>query len=126
MKNLMKLSLMLLLVGGVTGLVFANQACKGDDYTIMISPRTLVLSSGCDTITIHSNIPYSAVLTDTVAVNGVPAGSTGVDDCGDLVVKIAVADLADILQPKQTVTLTLTGDLADGTSFAVDGTINVR
>ncbi len=125
MKNLTKLSLMLLLVGAVTGLVFANQACKGDDFTIMISPRTLVLSSGCDAITIHSNIPYNEVITDTVAINGVPA-ATGVDDCGDLVARVAVADLADILLPGQTVTLTLTGDLTDGTSFEVDGTINVK
>ena len=93
MKNLVKLSITCVLLAAMTGLVFANQACQDDDLNIMISPNTLVLDSGCNMITIHSNIPYMLVDTATVAVNGVPADGVGVDDCGDLVVKIKVTTL---------------------------------
>jgi hypothetical protein len=128
MKNLVKLSIVLLLVGCFVGLAWANKACQtpDGDFSIMISPRTIVLSSPCDTITVHSNIPYGDVDVTTVAINDAPVLATFADDCGDLVAKIGVDDLADSLAPGEVITLTLSGTLVDGTEFSVANTITVK
>lgn len=128
MKNLLRLSIVLLLVGCFVGLAWANKACETPDgsLNIMISPKTIVLSSPCDTITVHSNIPSGAVDVTSVVINGVDVPFTKTDDCGDLVAKIGVDALAEFLEPNQDVTLTLSGLLVDETAFAVDETITVR
>ena len=128
MKNLVKLSIVLLLIGCFVGLAWANKACETPDgvFNIMISPNTLVLSSPSDVITVHSNIPYGAVVATSVAVNGVDVPFTKADSCGDLVAKIGVADLAEFLQPDTVVTLTLSGLLKDDTVFSVDETITIK
>jgi len=128
MKNLVRLSIVSLLIGCFVGLAWANKACEtpNGEFNIMLSPKTIVLSSPCDTITVHSNIPYGAVIATSVAINGVDVPFTKSDDCGDLVAKIGVDDLAEFLQPNQVVTLTLSGVLVDGTEFAVDETITVK
>ena len=128
MKNLVKLSIVLLLIGSVAGLAWANKACETPDgsFNIMISPNTLVLSSPSNVITVHSNIPYGAVVATSVAVNGVDVPFTKADSCGDLVAKIGVAALAEFLQPDTVVTLTLSGLLKDDTVFSVDETLTVK
>ena len=128
MKNLIKCSIVFLVIGSVVGLAWANKACQtpDGDFNIMISPRTLVLSSPSDVITVHSNIPYGVVIATSVAVNGVDVPFTKSDSCGDLVAKIGVDDLAEFLQPNQVITLTLSGMLIDETTFAVDETISVK
>jgi len=128
MKNLVVLSIVFLVVGSVAGLAWANKASQTPDgsFNIMISPNTLVLSSPCDVITVHSNIPYGMVVAASVAVNGVDVPFTKADSCGDLVAKIGVDDLIDFLQPNQVVTLTLSGTLVDGAEFAVDDEITVK
>ena len=128
MKNLVSITIVLLLVGSLVGLAWANKACETPDgeFNIMISPSTLVLSSPCDVITIHSNISYRTVVATSVAVNGVDVPFTKADSCGDLVAKIGVDDLADFLEPDEVITLTLSGLLTDDSEFAVDGTLRVR
>ena len=126
MKKLVTIAL--LLVVGLGSLSWANKACETPDgeFNIMISPNTLILSSLCDTITVHSNIPYGAVVTESVAIEGVDVPYTKADSLGDLVAKIGVDDLAGFLQPGQSVTLTLSGLLVDGTEFSVGGIITVK
>jgi hypothetical protein len=128
MRNLIKCSIVLIVIGSIAGLAWANKACQtpNGDFNIMISPSTLVLSSPSDVITVHSNIPYGAVIATSVAVNGVDVPFTKSDSCGDLVAKIGVNDLAEFLQPDQVITLTLSGMLIDETTFAVDETISVK
>ena len=129
MKNLVRLSIVLLLVGCFVGLAWANKACEtpDDSFNIMISPKTIVLSSPCDTITVHSNIPFGAVFEGSVAINDIDECTTFADDCGDLVAKIGVEALAKFLEPGEIITLTLSGILTeDGTGFTVDGTITVK
>ena len=128
MKNLVKFSIVLLLVGSVVGLAWANKACETDDdsWNIMISPSTVVLSSPSDVITVHSNIPYRTVVATSVAVNGIDVPFTKSDSCGDLVAKIGVADLAEFLQPGQSATLTLSGVLINGDTFSAAETVTVK
>ena len=127
MKNLVQLCIILLVVGCFVGLAWGNKACETPDgaFDIMISPKTIVLSSPCDTITVHSNIPFDDV-DGSVAINGVDARATFPDDCGDLVAKIDIEALAEFLTPGPDVTLTLSGLLDDGIAFAVDETITVK
>jgi len=128
MKNLIKLSIVLVVVGSIAGLAWANKACQtpDGDFNIMISPATLILSSPSDVITIHSNIPYGVVIAASVAVNGVDVPFTKADSCGDLVAKINVDDLSAFLTPNHVVTLTLSGLFMDETAFAVSETINIK
>jgi len=130
MKKLIGLSIVLILMTSLIGLAWANKAHQDyggtDEFCIMISPSTIVLSSPCDVITVHSNIPYAIVDAASVAINGVDVPFTKADDCGDLVAKIGIDALADFLQPGRIVTLTLSGQLDDGTEFAVDETITVK
>jgi len=128
MKNLVRLSIAFVLVGSFVGLAWANRACETPDGTfdIMVSPKTIVLSSPCDTITVHSNIPYGAVVVTSVMINDVEVPFTKADDCGDLVAKIGIDALASFLTPNQDITLTLSGLLVNGNIFAVDETVAVK
>jgi hypothetical protein len=128
MKNLAKLSIMLLFIGCFVGLAWANRACEtpNDAFNIMLSPSTIVLSSPCDTITAHSNIPYGTVIATSVAINGVEVPFTKADACGDLVAKIGVDALDEFLKPGEVITLTLSGLLTGEIPFAVDETITVK
>ncbi len=91
MKNVAKASVVLLVVGSVVGFAWANSAVDSDGPAIMVSPRTVVLRSGCDQITVHSSIPARIVDTAQVTVDGVDVpASFWADDCGDLVARIGV------------------------------------
>ena len=90
MRNVAKVSVVLLVIGSVVGFAWANSAVDGDDPAIMVSPRTVVLRSGCDQITVHSNIPFSLDDEASVAVDDdVVDADFWADDCGDLVARIA-------------------------------------
>ena len=114
----------LLMAAISTGLVMANKASDGEGFIITISPKTLVLSSPDTIVTVHSNIPYASVNTATLTLNGLSATYTKADACGDLVVKFGRADVQGIVEPG-IATLTLSGDLKDGSTFNVSDTITV-
>jgi len=116
-----------LMVVVCTGLVMANKASDSKGFCITISPKTLVLSSVDTIVTVHSNIPYLTVNTDSLTLNGIPAEYTKADACGDLVVKFGQADIKNIVEPgTTTLTLTLSGNLIDGLYFEASDTITVR
>jgi hypothetical protein len=114
-----------LLVVVCTGLVMANKANEGDEFCITISPNTLALSSEDTIVTVHSNIPYSSVNTVGLTLNNITATFSKADACGDLVVKFGRADVKGIVEPG-IATLTLSGELKDGSDFAVSDTITVK
>jgi len=108
-----------------TGLVMANKASDGEGDCITISPKTLVLSSEDTIVTVHSNIPYSSVNTVSLTLNDIPATFSKADACGDLVVRFGRSDVKDIVEPGLA-TLTLSGELKDGSGFDASDTITVR
>ena len=116
----------ILLMGAVgTSLVLANKATDGDGFCITISPKTLVLSSEDTIVTVHSNIPYGYVDTATLTLDDIRATFSKSDACGDLVVRFSRADVKGIVSPG-TATLTLFGELTDGSPFKASGSIIVR
>ena len=88
--------------------------------------HTVLFSSVEDTIvTVHSNIPYVSVNTVSLTLNGISATFSKADACGDLVVKFGRADVKDIVEPG-IATLTLSGELKDGSPFEASDTITVK
>ena len=89
---------------------------------IQLAPQTLVLSSGGDQLTIHTDFPYL----DAVSVN-LYVGNTGVDvetwddDCGNLVVRCSKDDVKPIVGDFDgrftTVTVTLTVNSASASEI---------
>ncbi len=114
-----------LMVVACTGLVMANKATDGEGDCITVSPNTLVLSSPDTIVTVHSNIPYASVNTVSLTLNGIPATFTKADACGALVVKFGRADVQGIVVPG-IATLTLSGELKDGSPFEASDDITVR
>lgn len=108
---------------GMSGLAFGNKAVKGEDPAMMVSPQTIVLAK-VDTVTVHTNIPASAVVGESVTLEGAAAVAVWADDCGHLAARFAVADLG--LEPARAVTLTLSGSYVAGGTFAVPDTVRVK
>ena len=123
-KSYFVTAVILMVVVG-TSLVMANKASDGEGDCITISPKTLVLSSEDTIVTVHSNIPYASVNTVSLTLNGISANFSKADSCGDLVVKFGRADVKDIVEPG-IATLTLSGELKDGSPFEASDTITVR
>ncbi|MBN1125208.1 MAG: hypothetical protein JXA82_09375 [Sedimentisphaerales bacterium] len=110
----------------IAGIVIANQSNQGDGINITISPNTLVLDNDGGSVSVHTNIPFGSVNTDTVFLEGITPYLCKADSLGDLVVKVDTADVKAIVSPGQ-VTLTLTGKLIDGDiPFQASDTITVK
>jgi len=114
---------LLILIG--TGLSIANKQNEGVGICITISPNTLVLDGQAGSVSVHSNLAISLVERSTVRLEGITPYLTKADSLGHLVAKFRTDEVKAIVTPGQ-VTLTLTGRLKDGTSFAASDTITVR
>ncbi len=125
MKKLILITTIIFIAAAGTGFVMANKANSSDVFSITISPKTLFLGSQDTIVTVHSNIPYVLVNTLSLDLNGIPASYTKADACGDLVVKFDREDIKGIVEPG-VAKLTLSGQLKDGSLFAVSGTIVVK
>ena len=111
-----------LVIIGLAGIAAANKAVDGPVPSMMVSPNTIVLDK-VSTITVHTNIPYSAVDPDSITLDDVVATGVFWDNCNHLVAKFRVADLG--LTPGQ-VTLTLEGTTIDGESFSATDQVRVK
>jgi len=106
---------------GFAGLTRGSNAVVSEEPAIMASPSVIILSK-VTSVTVHTNIPLSAVVPDSVTLNGEAPLGVWADSCGHLAARFAVADLN--LKPGRA-TLTLCGDLADG-GFAADDIVTVK
>ncbi|UCH35133.1 MAG: hypothetical protein JSV65_01915 [Armatimonadota bacterium] len=107
---------------GLAGIAMANSAVDSDEPAMMVSPSMIVLAK-VDAVTVHTNIVASSVESGSIDLDGAAPIGVGVDSCGDIVLKFAVADLD--LEPGL-VTLTLSGDLKDGSSFSATDVVSVK
>ncbi|MBN1508282.1 MAG: hypothetical protein JW955_15650 [Sedimentisphaerales bacterium] len=111
-----------LLATGLAGIALANGALESDTPAIMVSPNTIVLAK-VSTVSVHTNIPAAAVVPGSLDLDGVAPTSVYVDNLGHIAAKFAVVDLD--LSPGP-VTLTLSGDLTDGTCFSASDVVTVK
>lgn len=127
MKKLLVSVAALCLVGGVFVGDALSEGANGDVeiINIKISPNTLVMRSPGTWVTVHADIPYSVVVGATVELNGIPAGLTKADDCGNLVAKFTQTEVKAIVAAPSA-TLTLTGTTVNGVDFAGTDTISVK
>ncbi len=102
--------------------VAGSGAVDGDEPAMMASPSTVVLAK-VSVMTVHTNIPAVTVDPGSLTLNGAPALSVGVDNCGHIVGKFAIAELG--LEPGQA-TLLLTGDYLEGGSFTAVDVVTVK
>ncbi len=122
MKNVVKLSVVFLVIGSAMGLVWANNGVGDESPAIMVSPSTIVLAK-VDTISVHTNIPAAAVVDKSLLLNGVAPTHVYKDALGHVAAKFAVADL-DLVPGEAT--LTLSGDFVGGDSFNASDVVRVK
>ncbi len=94
------------------------------EITITVSPRTLVLGSQGEWVTVHADIAYSQVDTVTLLLNDVEVSMTKSDANGSLVAKFELDSVKDIVAPPEA-TFTLEGRTHDGAGFAGSDTVRV-
>ena len=88
------------------------------DLPIYVGPSTICLSAPCTCVTIHATVPAADVIEAAVKVNEtvVTIVDTFADNRGNLVVKLAFADVVAALgaPPSPSATISLTVALAGG------------
>jgi hypothetical protein len=114
----------------VLGLILGLSAEARADTVInvKISPQTVNLQFQGEWVTVHTNIAYTLVLPDSVALDGFSADIEKYDDRGYLVAKFKVARLSEYLRgflDAGSATLTLTGVTLGGDSFSGSDTVRV-
>lgn len=102
-----------------------DESTTEDAVSIQVSPATIVLNRPVKWITIHAEIPYSAVLSDSITLNEIPADSVFADNRGMLVAKFYYSGFADLLAPPSAV-MTLAGLTFDGAEFSGSSEVTVR
>lgn len=110
---------------GLAGIAIANSAVDGDEPAMMVSPNVIVLAK-VSTITVHTNI--LAVAVDSIYLDGYEPTGVGVDSCGHIVAKFAVADM-DFTPGEGEVTLTLSGTYTEeegGGDFSATDIVTVK
>jgi hypothetical protein len=113
---------------GLAGIAIASSAVDGDEPAMMVSPSVVILDKLCrdSTLTVHTNIPASDVEPGSMDLDGVAPTGVGIDSCGHIVAKFAVADMDLGLGE---VTLTLSGaytEEAGGGFFSATDVVTVK
>ncbi len=108
---------------GVTQGVTPTQAAS--EINIKITPRALVIASHGAWVTVHSDVPFEDVDTETIELQGIGATRCFPDDRGDLVSKFPQSVIKEIVSPGRQ-TLTLTGEYKTGDTFEGSDTIWVK
>jgi len=96
-----------------------------ETITATIPPHVLVLSSAGGSVSVHTDVPFSAVDPSSVALDGIFPTLVKSDLRGQLAAKFNVSDIKAMVAP-HSATLTLTGMFKDGTPFAGTDTIQVK
>ncbi len=101
----------------LTNQAFSN-ARTDDPLGVAVSPQTLILSlDQGGAVTVHTLIRLTAVNTESLTLNGVPADAAWADSRGNLVARFSESEIEAIVAPPSAV-LTLKGVMNDGTAFA--------
>jgi hypothetical protein len=100
-------------------IVFTVPAAFGEiPIEIQISPSTLNLEYQGTVVTVHTNIPFSAVEGATVYLNSVQIAWWKADNQGNFVAKFKAEEVKGIVEPGDTAILRLTGETTSGDYFS--------
>jgi hypothetical protein len=106
-------------------IVFTVPAVFGEiPIEIQISPSTLNLAYQGTVVTVHTDIPFSAVEGATVSLNSVAIAWWKADNQGNFVAKFKAEEVMGIVNPGDGATLSLTGETTTGDYFS--GTDEIR
>ena len=108
MKNLVsKLRFPFLLLAVVALLSF--QASKPEEMSIDVAPSILNLANAGKWVTVHTDIPYSVLVSATITLNGVEIKWSKADNQGNFVAKFVIGDIKNLpLKLNEYNTLTMT------------------
>lgn len=96
-----------------------------DPLGVAVSPQTLILNwEQGGSVTVHTDIPYSIVDTESLDLSGVPVWWTKADDRGCLVAFFPEEEVKAIVAPPSAV-LTLSGFTVEDEEFAGSDTVTV-
>lgn len=127
MKNLRTRTVMGCILAGVASMaLLASAGNRSDDpLEVAVSPQMLLLGAEqTGVVKVHTDIPLSAVDTDTLALNGVPAIGAYADALGELVSVFDEKEIKAIVAPPGA-ELTLTGEYVNGEPFAGTDAVSV-
>jgi hypothetical protein len=114
--TLLKSGIMLIVLGLLISLPMITSAQTIID--IQVSPSTLNLQNNGQVVTVHTDIAYSTVDTETVFMNGIEISSWKADNQGNFVAKFLMEEIVGLpLDIGDYNTLTLEGITVEGESF---------
>lgn len=100
-------------------LSFASNSIAQEVIEIQVSPNVLNLQNNGQVVTVHTNIAYSTVVSETVSMNGVLINSWKADDQGNFVAKFLMEEIVGLsLVIGDYNELTLEGVKSDGSTFS--------
>ena len=120
-KWILPVSVVCLMVLSILG----GDAFSDMQIGIAISPRTLVLKSDGEWVTVHADIAFGEVDRNSLTLEGVAVSWTKADAQGNLVAKFLESDIKDKVAPPQA-TLVFAGVTKAGERFEGSDTIQVR
>jgi len=124
-KSVAVLCLSFVCLGYFASVAFCN-ARTDDPLGVAVSPQCLVLGKDQGgAVTVHTAISYSEVDCASLKLNGIPVDWCHVDDLGNVVGEFNEEAVKAIVAPPEA-TLTLTGAMKTGETFAGSDTVRVK
>jgi hypothetical protein len=102
-------------------------ACYAEtmEINIIVQPKTIVIASDSEWLTVHTDIALSAVDTGSIMINDIPVSWTKADARGQLVAKFDINVIkASVTAPEAT--FVLTGLTTSGVPFTGTDTVPVN
>ncbi len=110
-------------IGAMT--VLSNGLLAAEEISIVVSPNIINIESAAAVVTVHTDIPYSAVVGSSVYLDSVEISSWKADSRGYFVAKFLAEEVKGIVEVGETVTLTLKGVTISGKEFSGSDAVKV-
>ncbi len=100
--------------------VFASSPLAAEEIGIVVSPNVINIASQATVVTVHTDIPFSAVEGASVTLNDIGITFWKSDNRGYFVAKFSSEEVKalDEVKAGMTVILTLSGTTTDGEEFS--------
>ena len=112
-------------VAAVAMTVFASSPLAALEIEITVSPNVINIASASTVVTVHTDIPYSAVAGASVALDGVAIDWWKSDNRGYFVAKFVAGEVKDRVDAGTIATLTLSGETKLGDAFSGSDDVKV-